>query len=389
MGRKDTNIIYNRKTLRSNQKHYNKLLKKLLSNNESRLFESIRPVVYYNHNKYIEDCFRYSLDGSGFIIKHANTYLFLTARHVLHGKSSIHETLESSYDIDIIVPRYLFGNFDLKDETSRFNLNYVYSMPIPHELCNSFEKKDEANLEFSNMFFSKESRDISIITLNEDSLENSIQWQHQIGSNDLKDLGYLSSGDTLVSIGFPKKYNHIIPNEEYQNSSMQIERCTLFGKCIETDAVEGVMKIDFSCKNLKNIDGMSGSPVFKLDYQKKMKFVGMVISADTKSGKYLRFLNVNWLNIYLMQTDLTFPYSSEGLEVLEQVSNDYIKNLEDLIGADNVERKNDNIILTLPHGEFYSFHKAHLIYYWVVNLLFNTNAYKSEYIYKLTNILNL
>ena len=82
------------------------------------------------------------------------------------------------------------------------------------------------------MFFSKESRDISIITLTEDFLENSIQWQHQAGSYDLKDLGYLSSGDTLVSIGFPKKFNHIIPNEEQQNSSMQIARCVLFGKCI-------------------------------------------------------------------------------------------------------------------------------------------------------------
>jgi len=140
----------------------------------------------------------------------------------------------------------------------------------------------------------------------------------------------LSSGDTLVSIGFPKKFNHIIPNEEQQNSSMQIERCVLFGKCIGTDAVEGVMRIDFSCKNLKNIDGMSGSPVFKLDDKKKLKFVGMVISADTKSGKCLRFLNVNWLNIYLMQTDLAFPYSSQGLETLEQIANNYLKDLEHL-----------------------------------------------------------
>ena len=374
--------------LKANQRHYNKLLKKLLSTNELIIFESVRPVVYYNHNEYMEDCFRYSLDGSGFIIKHANAYLFLTARHVLHGKSSIHKTLEFSHDIDIIIPRYLFGNFDLKDETSRLNLNYVYSMPIPHELCNSFEKNDEANSEFNNMFFSKESRDISIITLNEDFLKNSIQWQHQAGSSDLKDLGYLSSGDTLVSIGFPKKFNHIIPNEEQQNSSMQIERCVLFGKCIGTDAVEGVMRIDFSCKNLKNIDGMSGSPVFKLDDEKKLKFVGMVISADTKSGKCLRFLNVNWLNIYLMQTDLAFPYSSQGLETLEQIANNYLKDLEHLVGEDNVLRKDDNVILTLPSGEFYSFHKTHSIYYMVVKLLFNTNAYKSEYIYKLTNILN-
>lgn len=141
--------------LKANQRHYNKLLKKLLSTNELRIFESVRPVVYYNRNEYMEDCFRYSLDGSGFIIKHANAYLFLTARHVLHGKSSIHKTLEFSHDIDIIIPRYLFGNFDLKDETSRLNLNYVYSMPIPHELCNSFEKNDEANSEFNNMFFLK------------------------------------------------------------------------------------------------------------------------------------------------------------------------------------------------------------------------------------------
>ena len=122
--------------------------------------------------------------------------------------------------------------------------------------------------------------------------------------------------------------------------------------------------------------------------KKKLKFVGMVISADTKSGKCLRFLNVNWLNIYLMQTDLAFPYSSQGLETLEQIANNYLKDLEHLVGEDNVLRKDDNVILTLPSGEFYSFHKTHSIYYMVVKLLFNTNAYKSEYIYKLTNILN-
>lgn len=94
--------------LKANQRHYNKLLKKLLSTNELRIFESVRPVVYYNHNEYMEDCFRYSLDGSGFIIKHANAYLFLTARHVLHGKSSIHKTLEFSHDIDIIIPRFVW-----------------------------------------------------------------------------------------------------------------------------------------------------------------------------------------------------------------------------------------------------------------------------------------
>ena len=65
-----------------------------------------------------------------------------------------------------------------------------------------------------------------------------------------------------------------------------------------------------------------------------------------------------------------------------------LKDLEHLVGEDNVLRKDDNVILTLPSGEFYSFHKTHSIYYMVVKLLFNTNAYKSEYIYKLTNILN-
>jgi len=374
--------------IKANQKYHDKLLKKLLLNNEQRLFESIRPVVYYNHNEYMEDCLRYSLDGSGFIIKHGKSYLFLTARHVLHGKSSIHKTLEYSDDIDVIIPKYLFGAFDLKDETSRLNLNYIYSMPINHELSNSFEKKDVDNAEFNNMFFSKESRDISIITLNENYLENSIQWQHHAGGADSKDLGCLSSNDTLVSIGFPKKFNGINPNEEQQNSSMKIERCVLFGRCIKMDGVEGVMKIDFSCKNLKNIDGMSGSPVFKLNDEKKLKFVGMVISADTKNGKCLRFLNVNWINIYLMQTDLAFPYSSEGIEAFEQLANNYIQNLKILVGSENVVRKNDNIILSLPNGEFYSFHKTHSIYYMVITLLFNTDAYKSEYIYKLTNILN-
>ena len=61
----------------------------------------------------------------------------------------------------------------------------------------------------------------------------------------------------------------------------------------------------------------------------------------------------------------------------------------DVIGESFIVlRKDDNVILTLPRGEFYSFHKTHSIYYMVVKLLFNTNAYKSEYIYKLTNILN-
>lgn len=370
--------------LRKKQKQYENLVHQLKKYNEN-IFKALRPIVYYNHSEYVNNCYRYSIDGSGYIIKHVNTYLFITARHVLHSKNnSIHNSLNNSIDTEIIIPKYISGNHDLKDRESRINYNFIYSIPIHHELSNSFKSSNE----IVESFFSKESQDISIITLDKEFSGEAIEWETNPLALNSKDLGYLELDDDLVAIGFPKKYNYIKANELQNNSSINIEMCVLIGKCTEIKTIESKMHINHSFNDLKNIDGMSGGAVFKFEKTKKLKFVGMIISGDTINGKCLRFLNVNWLNIYLMQTDFTFPFSSQGIKDFNNINKNYIKELKELIGEQNLFIEDDNIKIILPNEEYYVFHKTHTIYFMVINLLYNTDAYKSEYIYKLVNIIN-
>ena len=58
---------------------------------DTYLLESVRPATYYgNKMEHVNDCYRYFIHGSGFIINFFDTSLFLTARHNIH-KDSMHE----------------------------------------------------------------------------------------------------------------------------------------------------------------------------------------------------------------------------------------------------------------------------------------------------------
>ena len=374
-----------RRYLRQQEKKYTQLTKKIKHNN-LKIIDALRPVVFYNHNEYIPDSQRYSISGSGFTIKHGDTYLFLTTRHVVCYKDSIHNTYESEIDIDIIIPSKIDGYYDLKYESSKIPIDMIYRVPINHEFQETFGDKNPV----TDAFFSKEAKDITIMTLSSDFHGNYIDWQQAITHINLKDLGELEEGDKLVSIGFPKKYNFTTPNEIDNTSSMTIYKCFVYGRCskIIEGRVEAVMETDYNCKALKNLDGMSGSAVFKIGNNFSLKFVGMVIQGDTKNGETLRFLTVNWITIYLMQTDLSLPFSMLENDALEVVSKHYISEIIKMIGDKNINVKEDTVTITINETDSYSFKKYHHIYYMVITLLYGTEAYSSKYIYILTNIMN-
>jgi hypothetical protein len=363
------------------------LLTEGVKHNNSKILDALRPVVFYNHNEYIPDSQRYSISGSGFTIKHGDTYLFLTARHVVCYKDSIHYTYESDIDVDIIIPTRIDGYYDLKHDNSRMPIDMIYRVPINHEFQDTF--KEEKN-PITDAFFSKEAKDITIMKLSNSFNGNYIDWQKSLGLTDTKDLGELQEGDNLVAIGFPKEYNFVTPNERDNTSSMTIYKCFIYGRCLKIieGRVEAVMQSDYNCKALENLDGMSGSAVFKIEDGFTLKFVGMVIQGDTKNGKTLRFLTVNWITIYLMKTDIAFPFTMLENEALDTVSQNYITELEKTIGDKNVNVKDQTVIITINQTDSYSFQKHHHIYYMVISLLYGTDAYSSKYIYILANIIN-
>jgi len=370
--------------LKQKQKKYTSITEEIKYNN-LKILDALRPVVFYNHNKYMPDSLRYSISGSGFTIKHGDTYLFLTARHTVCHKDSIHNTYESEIDIDIIIPSKI-GFYDLKYDSSKMPIDMIYRVPINHEFQETFGDKSP----ITDAFFSKEAKDITIMSLSDEFNGNYVDWQHSLGHADTKDLGLLQEGDKLVAIGFPKKYNFTTPNEIDNTSSMTIYKCFVYGKCskILNGAVEAIMETDYNCKGLKNLDGMSGSAVFKIEDDFALKCVGMTIQGDTENGKTLRFLTVNWISIYLMQTDISFPFSRLESDALDVVSQNYFKELKTTIGDRNVNVKEDTITITINETDTYSFKKHHHIYYMVITLLYGTDAYSSKYIYILTNIIN-
>ena len=374
-----------RRYLRKLEQKYNLMNKKLNAKN-LKLIDTLKPVVFYNHNEYMPDSQRYSISGSGFTIKHGDTYLFLTARHVVCYKDSIHNTYESEIDLDIIIPSKISGYYDLKYDSSKIPIDMIYRVPINHEFQNTFQDKNSV----TDALFSKEAKDITIMKLSDSYNGNYIDWQQSLGRADTKDLGTLQKGDNLVAIGFPKKYNFTTPNEINNTSSMTIYKCFVYGRCSEIldGAVEAIMETDYNCKGLKNLDGMSGSAVFKIVDNLSLEFVGMTIQGDTENGKIIRFLTVNWITIYLMQTDLSFPFSRLENDALDVVSQNYIEELKKIIGDKNVNVKDDAVTITIDETDSYSFQKYHHIYYMVITLLYGTDAYSSKYIYILTNIIN-
>ena len=374
-----------RRYLRKLEQKYILMNKKLNAKN-LKLIDTLRPVAFYNHNEYMPDSQRYSISGSGFTIKHGDTYLFLTARHVVCYKDSIHNTYESEIDMDIIIPSKISGYYDLKYNNSKIPIDMIYRVPINHEFQNTFQDKNPV----TDAQFSKEAQDITIMKLSESYNGNYIDWQQSLGCADTKDLGLLQKGDKLVAIGFPKKYNFTTPNEINNTSSMTIYKCFVYGRCSEISygAVEAIMETDYNCKGLKNLDGMSGSAVFKIVDNLTLEFVGMTIKGDRKNGKIIRFLTVNWITIYLMQTDLSFPFSRLENDALDIVSQNYIEELKKIIGDKNVNLKNNTVTITINKTDSYSFQKYHHIYYMVITLLYGTDAYSSKYIYILTNIIN-
>lgn len=375
-----------RRLLRRMEQKYN-IVSSKIKNKNLKILDALRPVVFYNHSEHIADYLRYSISGSGFIIKHGNTYLFLTARHVVCYKDSTHKTYESGIDIDIIIPSTISGYNDLKDESSRMPIEMIYRVPINHEFQDTF--KEERN-PVTEAFFSKEAKDITIMTLAENFSGNYINWQPKMGLIDNKDLGELREGDNLVVIGFLKKNNFVTPNIIENTSSMTIYKCFIYGKCSKLidGSVEAIMETTYNCQGLKNLDGISGSAIFKIENNFTLKFVGMVIQGDTKNGKIIRFLTVNWITIYLMQTDIAFPFTRLDNDALDIVSKNYISALKKTIGDENVNTKDDTVIVSIDETDSYSFKKNHHIYYMVITLLYSTDAYNSKYVYILTNIIN-
>lgn len=374
-----------RRYLKKLEQKYNLMSKKLNTKN-FKLIDTLKPVVFYNHIEYMPDSQRYSISGSGFTIKHGDTYLFLTARHVVCYKDSIHNTYESEIDMNIIIPSKIDGYYDLKDESSKIPIDMIYRVPINHEFQDTFEDKNPV----TDAFFSKEAKDITILKLSDSYNSNYIDWQQSLGRTDTKDLGLLQKEDNLVAIGFPKKYNFTTPNEINNTSSMTIFKCFVYGRCskILDGAVEAIMETDYNCKGLRNLDGMSGSAVFKITDDFTLEFVGMTIQGDTQDGKTIRFLTVNWITIYLMKTDIAFPFSRLENDALDIVSQNYIQELKKTIGDRNVNVKDDAVTITINETDSYSFQKYHHIYYMVISLLNGTDAYSSKCIYILTNIIN-
>jgi hypothetical protein len=265
-------------------------------------------------------------------------------------------------------------------------IDMIYRVPINHEFQETFEDKNP----ITNAFYSKEAKDITIMTLSNSFNGNYIDWQQIMNHSNRKDLGELSEGDKLIAIGFPKKYNFTTPNEISNTSSMTIYKCFIYGKCSKVldGAVEAIMETDYNCKGLKNLDGMSGSAVFKITDNFTLKFVGMTIQGDTINGKTIRFLTVNWISIYLMKTDIAFPFSKLKDDALDAISNNYLAELKNTIGDNSIMINGDTVTITISEADSYSFQKYHHIYYMVIPLLYGTDAYSSKYIYILTNIIN-
>lgn len=362
-------------------------LKNPTSPNNKRIVDSCRPVTIINHAYYLEDCDRYSIGGSGFIIKYVDDYLFLTARHVLYGKYDTHSFYEDRNQFEHFVIRNLREMKDLGNNEERIEVISTYVPPVNLELSNTLENDKSV---FTQSLFSMEAQDIAICVLGASYDGDAIEWNHQPGVlKDKDDLGRLSIQDELIVVGYPKKLNRVTPNEKENNSNMEIDSCHIKGYCSEIleGHVEAIMTVTNHCNGMIYLDGISGSPVFNISQQTgEYKFVGMVLQADTTRGKVIRFIMVNHLSIHLMMTDIKFPFSMLKNKNFQEMTQKKVDSLIGTLGAENVKIEGDILEVTTYANDKFTFNRVHEIYYTIIYLLHGTSLFSSKNIYLLGNV---
>jgi len=253
---------------------------KNLKDFKSKTNNSLKLLTRYNSEYDI-----WSASGTGFIFKYKNNNILITALHNFVDKD---------------------GNlFDEKKNTL-----YKESLRISNNPVLTKNNRIEQNkniLSFGNHCIHNADKyliqtDLLTQRIDEDDIikfEIKNRLDYQI-FNIEEDFSVSCNLDKLIVIGFPKNSQDY--NSDYENNITKTTTITsnlrgLVGLCSKDKNVVKEMSVveDFCLQEINDsnnhyYDGLSGSPIFKIDFNQNIKLTGLVISG---SNNKIRFISID------------------------------------------------------------------------------------------------